>query len=78
MAPAHSPCGCLHVNYIHRCQYYHRLWLMTRERSSTAVKCTCMISILTILRHCGCEEFNNSEALRITKCRVQLPRQSLN
>ena len=56
MAPAHSPCGRLHVNYIHRCQYYLRLWLMTREHSSTAGKCTCVVSILTILHHCGCEE----------------------
>ena len=24
MALAHSPCGRLQVNYIHRCQYYHR------------------------------------------------------
>ena len=48
MAPPHSPYGRLHVNYIHRCQYCHRTVAMTHERSSSGVKCTCMVSILSL------------------------------
>ena len=57
MAPAHSLCGRLYINFIDG-SITAKLWLMIPRTFKHCCKYTCMVSVLTVLRHCGGEEFN--------------------